>query len=295
MCRRHEIAHFARSIAFVLIGLAPQCAATGEPLSTTRQPGPLRAQADIQSLPVPRLPEAQAPPAPEDCGDRPHFSEDDGLVTLDIVNPCRRGAAIDVSADGMKLRANFNGAGLAEFAFPIFHEHTEIAWQRADGKLDKTAVAYSGFKDAVRIALVWRSHVALALHVIEPGAEIGGVAGHVRVDPLASKGASTLGADETSMSDTDPFGNLEVYSLPSAGNPGKGLLSYFVEFVSRGETPSGLFCGDGAFASPEFEIWILRYGALEKLQRSIAPAPCGKPLSEKIRIQRIGDVSLAHG
>jgi hypothetical protein len=289
MRRRRRFERFARRIALVSIGLALQGATTGDPRLG------LSAQAEIQSLPVPRLPEAHSPPAAEDCGDRPHFSEDDGMVTLDIVNPCRRGAAIDVSADGMRLRANFNGEGLAEFVFPLFHERTEVAWERADGKLDKTPVAFSGFKDAVRIALVWRSHVALALHVVEPGAEIGGVAGHIRVESKASKGASTLGADETAMSDAEPFGSLEVYSLPPVGNPGKGLLSFFVEFVSRGDTPAGLFCGDGAFASPDFEIWILRYGELQKLQRSIAPAPCGKPLSEKIRIQRIGDVSLAHG
>ncbi len=292
MSRGREIAHLARSVAFLSIGLALQGASAAEPPFAPRQYG-LLAQTDIPSLPVPQLPAARAAPAPEECGDRPHFKEEDGVVTLDIVNPCRRGAAVDVSADGMKLRANFSGDGLATFEFPLFHERAEIAWLRADGKLDKTAVAFSGFKEAVRIALVWRSRVALALHVVEPGAELGGVAGHIQVEPSASKGASTLGADETSMSDAEPFGSLEVYSLPPEGNPGKGLLSYYVEFVSRGETPNGLFCGDGAFASPDFEIWILRYGELQKLQRTIAPAPCGKPLSDKIWIQRIGDVSLA--
>lgn len=250
------------------------------------------AQADSPALPNPRFPEAKAQPAPKDCADKSQITEVDGIVTLALTNACRRSTPVSIQADGMKISATFDKDGLAEAAFPLFHDHAEIAWERADGSTMIEPVEFSGFRDTVRIALVWRAHVALALHVVEPGATLASPGGHLRVEQSGANGASLLGAAGFALLDAQPFGTLDVYSLPPGKNPGKGLINYYVEFVSREMTPAGYFCGDGALASPEFEIWILRYGALQKFNHGIAAAPCDKALNDKVKIQRLGDVSL---
>jgi hypothetical protein len=282
-------------LAAILAGLAFQSAMADDsvPLHSAGRPFlSLLAQSEIRSLPVPPLPAAKAQPAPTNCADKSQINENFGMVTLKLTNACRRGTPVSIQVDGMKLGATFDRDGLAEVEFPLFHDHAEIVWEREDGSLAFEPVVFNGFKDAVRIALVWRSHVALALHVVEPGAAIGSTSGYLRIEKKTANGASELGAHATSLFDAEPIGNLEVYSLAAEGNPGKGLLNYYVEFVSRGSSPAGVFCGDGALAGTDFQIWILRYGALQKFDRGIAPAPCEKTLSDKVRIQRLGDISL---
>jgi hypothetical protein len=279
----------------VLAGLAVSATQSEEaPFVPFGGPSPaLTAQADIPSLRVPNFPSSAAQPAPNGCADRSQVTETFGIVTLKLSNACRRLTTVHIRADDVKLAATFNGDGLAEVRIPLFHEHTDIVWEREDGSLKVEPVAFTGFRDAVRVGLVWRAHVALALHVVEPGAALASPEGHMRIEEKAATGASELGGAGFSLVDVDPFGNMEVYALPARGNPGKGLLNYYVEFVSRGGEPAGYFCGEGALASPEFEIWVLRYGDLQKFQHGVAAAPCNRPLSDKVRIQRLGDVSLS--
>jgi hypothetical protein len=282
--------------ALLLAGLAFPAAGADGPLvfrSGWFQSPIFLAQADRSSLPVPHIPQAKPQPTPTNCGDKSQITEAFGIVTFKLTNACRRLTTVSIQADGVRIDATFDTAGLAEIRFPLFHDHAEIAWPRDDGSLTTEPLVFTGFKEAVRVALVWRSNVALALHVVEPGATLASPSGHVRIEESGVTGASQLGADGVALIDAEPIGNLEAYSLPAHGNPGKGLLSYYVEFASRGGAPSGYFCGDGALAAPIFEVWLLRYGQLQKFDRGMAAAPCNKPLSDKVRIQRLGDVSLS--
>ena len=278
------------ALAAFLTGIAFQAAMADQPRFLAQID---LAQADAQSLPVPHIPQAKAQPAPTNCGDKPEITETFGIVTFKLTNACRRLTPLSIEADGVRIGATFDTDGLAEIRFPLFHDHAEIAWPRDDGSLTSEPVAFTGFKEAVRVALVWRSHVALALHVVEPGAMLASPSGHVRIEETGATGVSEFGAEGVSLIDAEPIGNLEAYSLPADGNPGKGLLNYYVEFVSRGAAPTGFFCGDGALASPNFEVWILRYGQLQKFDHGIAAAPCNKALNDKVKIQKLGDVSLS--
>ena len=67
-----------------------------------------------------------------------------GIADLQIVNPCRKGAALSVKAGQLSLGGNFDQQGKAQLRIPLFQEATDIAWTAGDGttKTETVRVAY---------------------------------------------------------------------------------------------------------------------------------------------------------
>jgi hypothetical protein len=113
------------------------------------------------------------------CVDQVALTESRGIADLQIVNPCRKGAALSVKAGQLSLGGNFDQQGKAQLRIPLFQEATDIAWTAGDGTTKTETVRFAGFRDAFRIGLVWRQPVDLQLHVVEPGGSVNWPNGHV--------------------------------------------------------------------------------------------------------------------
>lgn len=212
------------------------------------------------------------------CVDQVALTESRGIADLQIVNPCRKGAALSVKAGQLSLGGNFDQQGKAQLRIPLFQEATDIAWTAGDGTTKTETVRFAGFRDAFRIGLVWRQPVDLQLHVVEPGGSVNWPNGHVwRKQPNSDfkLGIGTLPIDADGASGAD---RVEVYDVSPQRNPRNGLFKVYVDFAARGEIAAPPYCGTGEMAAPSFEIWVLHYGRLESARRfGFRAEDCGSP------------------
>lgn len=221
---------------------------------------------------------ARVDPGPRGCADQVSVSEARGVVDFDISSPCRGGATLPVTAGKLSLQATLDKNGKARLRIPLFQESTEIAWTGVDGATKTETVRFNGFRDAFRIALVWRQPVDLQLHVVEPGGNVSGETGHVwrkRPNDDLKSGVGSLQVDAEGSPGAE---RIEVYDVAPARNPRGGLFKVHVDFAARGDIAAPPYCGTSETAAPGFEIWVLRYGRLEPPRRfGFRAEECGSP------------------
>ncbi|MFZ1896482.1 MAG: caspase family protein, partial [Rhodoplanes sp.] len=220
-----------------------------------------------KDAPKPDEKQASIEPRPGGCADQVALTESHGIADLQIINPCRKGTVLSVTAGPFALQANFDAQGKARLRIPLFQETTDIVWTGGDGKTNKESVRFTGFRDAFRVGLLWRQPIDLQLHVVEPGGSVNSPKGHVwRNRPNADfqAGVGSLRIDAAGASGAE---RVEVYDIPPQRNPRNGLFKVYVDFVARGDTAAPPYCGTGELAAPSFEILVLRYGRLESARK----------------------------
>lgn len=234
---------------------------------------------------------ALTPPA--SCADEVSVKEAAGVADLQITNPCRKGTTLNVKAGQIALPLTFDQAGTAQARVPLFDEVTELSWKAGDGTNKTQAVRYSGFREAFRIALIWRKPVDLQMHIVEPGSTVNASQGHIsRALPNNDLGAG-LGRLMLDAGSQKGGERIEVYDLPANRNPRSGLFKVYVDFAARGNQAAAPYCGESELAEPSFEIWVLRYGQLEKPRRfGFRAAECGAPIKGR-RPNYFADVNAA--
>jgi hypothetical protein len=257
---------------------------------------PARSQIDPGDLPNRTPPPAPKPddkPKPPQTGCTEQVSSpipiDSGVAQLEFSSPCRKGELLPIAADDLNYEIRFGASGKLTASIPLFHDKVEIAWKQADGSTARQIATFGTIRDAFAIALVWPAKVELSLHVLETSGLTGG--SEVRFDQQSQRPINGIGGMRAFRSDGRGV-NIDLYTLPIQRNPRRGNLPYRVEFVSRGTRPALPFCGQGELAAPVFQVWILRYGKLEKVpERGFGSVPCGGTLPAPIFVR--GDASLA--
>jgi len=238
---------------------------------------------DLQPQPEPEPePQPQPQPVPPGCADQVSVPSGvaEGLVDIAIVNPCRQGQAVRITGDDLDYEFQFDGQGRAKAQVPIFRESGRITWQQADGSSSARSVAFMGIRDAFKIALVWTTKVELALHVLEPSALFQGANSDVYRDGQSGRSSDGYGRIQFYSRARSAGINIDLYSLPMQRNPRRGILPFHVDFVSRGKQAAPPYCQGSDLAAPAFEIWVLRYGKLEKrTNQRFGAAPCGTVFS----------------
>jgi hypothetical protein len=209
------------------------------------------------------------------CEDRSAFTEDRGLVDVVLSNPCRKGGAARIEAEGLTLRAMFGDDGHARVLVPLFHSEGDIRWQAADETMQNKHVRFAGVRDALRVAVIWHDPVDLDLHIVEPGATFGAPRGHLSPDRLTSG----LGVMHVSHRSEPTGDRIEVYDLPPERNPHDGLFKVYVDVAAPDTATRSAACGD--LAGPEFQLRVLRYGDVDNQnfgfkKTACAPARAGR-------------------
>lgn len=231
---------------------------------------------------------SSAPVAAASCEDQAAFAEDHGLVEVILSNPCRKGVAARIETEGLALRATFDDNGHARILLPLFHPEADIRWQTADETMKNKHVRFSGFHDALRVALIWHDPIDLDLHVVEPGAAFGALRGHVSPHHLTSG----LGVMHVNAR-TQPTGDrVEVYDLMPERNPHEGLFKVYVDVAAPDDAPRSSACGD--LAEPEFQLRVLRYGEIDNQNFGFKKAACAPGRASRHPI-KFRDVNAAPG
>ena len=147
-----------------------------------------------------------------------------------------------------------------------------------------------------KVAVIWASPVNLELHAFEYGAKFGSP-GHVSTEQPRSadevrkqvrdKGRGfgfLVGADASSEQQLQSAARIAVYTFLHAPQQKYGAVKMVLDYTSRGDVPSGDFCGNGRHASVKYDAYVLYPdGHVSHLAGEIPAAVCGRRLLQTAR------------
>ena len=230
---------------------------------------------DLPGTPPPAKTVKPIAPAGDPC--QANVSQSDGIVTLSVNDQARADQPVTFTLDDRDYAARFDGQGHLQARAPMFHPTADLAWPGSDGRrCDHRGLTFTNFQTAVLTALVWTGPYELALHVVEPpSGRIGGPVNYVYPGRPNTDHSTGLG-DLQRFGDTGSgTAQVQLYTLPTARNPGRGDVYYFVEFVSRGNPARPPFCGSDKQSTASFKIIHLDSGQIEQRGGSFGAVPCG--------------------
>ena len=78
--------------------------------------------------------------------------------------------------------------------------------------------------------------------------------------------------------------HAEVYTFLHNKSQRSGAITLIIDYETRGDTPSGEYCGNGSLAAVEAVVIRMRPGGrIEKENVRLSSAPCGEKLPEAKR------------
>lgn len=205
-----------------------------------------------------------------------------------IVSSCRAGEPVTLSHAGLEFAARLDSAGRLEIELPVMDIDSGVAAIFGDGA---RAVAPLDYDDravdlALRVAVSWTTPVDLDLHVFEYAAGFG-ADGHVwQQNPRAFREVRRAGGGYLSSFPAMTAGgqSIEVYTFWANSRARPGFARIALDHASRGDTPTGDFCGDGPLATPDYQVVRAAGGSVTSRSKGrFAPAACGVALAVDAR------------
>ena len=228
-----------------------------------------------------------------------------GRMRIAIDSACRKGQNVSLRYGNYEFIRKLDNAGRATVDLDLFQGNADpVILNYPDGHSESFQPAARDLAEVWKVALIWQAPVDLDLHAMENGT-LAGKAGHVWSGAAstaeAAKAQSTesgRGAGFMSMSTDGSYegSKIEVYTFFHTPDQPSGVVSMLLDYVSRGNNPSGDFCGTGAKASIPYEAVILSpKGTTSRERGVISPAVCGVPLSASARLIRDAIPDLQFG
>jgi len=225
-----------------------------------------------------------------------------GVLRAVIASPCRKGQPVSVSYGGTKTVRKIDANGNAKFDVDLFLGNSQpVALSYLGGHTETVQPAAGDLADVFKIALIWDAPVNLDLHAFENGA-LAGKSGHLWAGsagtPNAAKAQLTdngRGGGFVSLSDDGAHegSKVEVYTFYRSAEQPTGVVAMSLDYASRGDTPSGEYCGTGAHARVTYETvtWSPK-GTTARERGAIASAACGVPLSSRLIRDAVPDLQF---
>ncbi len=218
-----------------------------------------------------------------------------GRMRLAISSPCRAGSDVTVAYGPYRFVYTLDANGSTEAILDLFlGTGIESAVVFADGPSVPVKAEATDLDQISKVALTWRDPINLDLHALEYSAKPASVGDIWADQPLSAEAAADLTADgrghgflTSGLGAPGKGDQAEVYTLFHSDKQSSGIVSFLVDYASRGSSPTGETCGEGKYAAIGFEILRLSKGQPSPSERiSYAPVPCGKDLSEQDRFSR---------
>ncbi len=217
-----------------------------------------------------------------------------GRIEVAIDSPCRKTQPVMVQYGGFDFVRKLNSNGQASIMLDLFAGDPETAKITfADATSHTIAAAAGDLHDISKIAIIWSQPVELALHASENGAPLTKSvwSGAASTAELAKAAVTETGRGAGFMSTVNAGitegPRMEVYTFIHSPEQDVGAVAMSLDYVSRGATPAGDMCGQGALAEITFDVVILDHrGQVRRENGQVPAAKCGEPLSEKARFLR---------
>jgi hypothetical protein len=212
-----------------------------------------------------------------------------------IASPCRKGQALTVSYGGYETSRKIDASGNAAVDVDLFLGNTQpVSLTYPDGHSETVQPAARDLREVSKVALIWQAPVNLDLHALENGVNPGDAGdvwpgAGVTAETAKSKLADGRGSGFVSLSDDGGHegSKIEVYTFFHSPEQPNGVVSMMLDYVSRGNSPSGEFCGTGDKATIPYEVVLLSPKGVSTRERGvIAPAACGAKFTAASRLIR---------
>lgn len=221
---------------------------------------------------------------------------DGGLMRMRITANCHPNEFVQISYGGAEFIRKLNTYGALDFVLDCFAGSSSAVEVRfADGVTRQVSVTAKDLDKVSKIAVVWRAGVNLDLHVFEYAAKFGETGHYWANAPSTFLAAQVQGqADQrghgflSAVDDDKTLGDkLEVYTFLHSDQQTSGAISLALDNATRGETPSGPTCGQGALAEIGFQVSILPRNAQVTRQSGVLTrVECGTKLTHEARFNQ---------
>lgn len=218
---------------------------------------------------------------------------DGGMMRMHIAAACHPNEFVQISYGGAEFIRKLNAYGALDYTLDCFAGTSSAVEVRfADGNTRSLPVVANDLDKVSKIAVTWRSGVNLDLHVFEYAAKLNEYGHYWARSPSSLISAQVQGQADgrghgflSSMDDDKSLGDkIEVYTFFHNDQQTSGSISLALDNESRGETPSGANCGQGALAEIAFQVSILpRRGQVSRQSGVLTRVECGTKLTQEAR------------
>lgn len=120
---------------------------------------------------------------------------DAGTMRLDLQSPCRRGQRVDLTWSGLTASFLTSVTGALQVDLPVLEPENTLQAAFPDGTFHQVQLTEDAPIAFTGVGLTWRGSVATFLHVLENGADFGGVGHRHAARPVGAAGGQifTLG------------------------------------------------------------------------------------------------------
>lgn len=215
-----------------------------------------------------------------------------GRLEIKLRSPCLAGRPVTFVYAGHEFVRTVGDGGELTFVLDMFEGAAPVALKLDDGSTTNIDASSVNFAQVSKVAVLWSAPVNLDLHALEYLAPRDGP-GHVWSKSPGSLDAALTAAREGSRGrgflSTDDTGagsgtHAEVYTFLHNKNQRQGAITLLIDYETRGDMPSGDYCGQGRLAVIEALVVRLRPGGkVEKETVRLGSAPCGQQLPESRR------------
>ena len=233
---------------------------------------------------------AERPVAAASCGPIEASSKASvgGASLLTVASPCRAGEPIEILHADLRFSGLLDAAGDVSIVLPVMDESgaAEIVARDGASVAHELRFNWRELEMTRRIAVAWTDAVDLDLHAFEYAADFGDE-GHVWQD--SPRGFRLVRRSDGGYLDTfeaafDGAQTIEVYTFWANSRARRGVARIALDHASRGASPSGDYCGEGAFASPRYEVVRSERGVVTAKSRGrFAAVTCGASLTGEAR------------
>ena len=221
-------------------------------------------------------------------------------VEITIKSACLAGKKVVLNYGAHSFGHTIPASGEAVLNLDLFEGPQPAALVMPDGQRAVIDTSAADLSQISKVAVIWSAPVNLDLHALEYLAQRGG-AGHVwsgapssreQAGAAARDGVQGRGFMSKVDDGTGEGSKVEVYTFWHKAGQRSGAVTLFIDHASRGDTPSGDFCGDGARARVEATVVRLRPGGkVENEIVRLGPAVCGQKLRDA---ERYNPDTLSH-
>lgn len=223
-----------------------------------------------------------APVAGSGCGNAFDAAVVDGILTASFAG-CTAGEVVSLQYQRVPFNVTAAQDGTAILRLPLLEATSTV--QTADGTTHD--ITWPEAARTIRVVLAWDAAVDLDLYILEPGVSYEAF----ETAPHSERGQAAFGEHgrmvvTSGASDATRF---EVYDSPQSSGP-QGMGTVVLSNVSRGMSPSGDFCGEGALASPDFRVLLGGAEQPRKVRFAFEKAECGSTLDSGQYYRRVDDI-----